>query len=227
MTALTTPLPASVHRRLSHRTAAGLVALVAGAVLLATGRLLTTPGGSTAQRLDQMDGRDLRVTISALLTILGFALLIPGLLTITARVRDRGALLATIGGGLVALGGVGMSVLAAVDLTTLAATHTGPSSSMRDLLHEMDTSPGILVLTPFAAAGYLIGPFLVTLAARRAGLLARWLPWATLVVLILQPVAAGSGGPGLARVVDSVFQVALVAIFVVLARAIAHEDSTP
>ena len=227
MTALTTPLSTAPGRRLDHRTSAGLVALVGGAALLAIGRLLTTPGGSTAQRLDQMNGQDVRVTLSALLTILGFALLVPGLLTITAFVRERGALLATIGSGLVVLGAVGMSVLAAVDLTTLAATHAGPSSAMRELLHAMDTSPGILALTPFAVAGYLLGPFLITLGARRAGLLPRWLPWATLVVLILQPVAAGSGGPGLARVVDTLFQVALVAIFAVLARTVARADSMP
>ena len=222
MTAITTPPAAPARPDAGHRTTAGLVALVAGAVLIASGRLLTTPGGNTAQRLEQMSGHDLQVSASALLTILGFAALVPGLLTVAAQVRGRGALLATVGSGLVVLGGVGMSVLAAVDLTTLAATHAGPTSAMRDLLHEMDTSPGILALTPLAVIGYLVGPFLIALAARRAGLLPRWLPWATLIVLILQPVAAGSGGPGLARVVDSVFQIALVAIFVILARTLAR-----
>jgi hypothetical protein len=174
---------------------------------------MTTPGGSAAQRLHQMDGTDVRVTASALLTILGFALLTPGLLTVVATIRGRGATLATVGGGLVVLGGVGMAVLAAVDLSTLAATHVSAGAPMTSFVHQMDVSPGILVLTPLAVVGYLIGPFLVTLAARRAGVIPRWLPWATLAVLVLQPVAAGAGGPDVTRVVDAVFQVALIVLF--------------
>jgi len=228
MTTLSTPTTTPTGTRsgspVGHRTSAGLASLIAGALLLAVGRVLTTPGGSTAQRLDQMSGQDLRVTVSTLLTVLGFAALVPGLLSVAALVRGRGALLATIGSGFVVIGGVGMSVLAAVDLTTLAATRVHDAATMRTLLHQMDTSPGILVLTPFAVVGYLVGPFLITLAARRAGILPRWLPWATLLVLILQPVAAGSGGPGVARVVDGAFQVALVAIFAVLARTVARRS---
>lgn len=201
------------------RVRAGLVCLVGAAIAIAFGRVLATPGGNTAERLDQMAGQDARVVASTLLAVAGFAALVPGLLTVAAQVRGRGATLATVGSGLVVAGGTGLAILAAVDLTTLAATHAGSAAAMRELLHQLDTSPGLLAVTAAGVAGYLTGPFLVTLAARRAGFVPRWLPWATLAVLILQPVAAGSGGPGLARVVDSVLQVALVAIIWVLARA--------
>ncbi|MDF1605429.1 hypothetical protein [Nocardioides sp. YIM 152315] len=217
--------PGSSKAVVDPRTRAGLAGLVVSAVLLALGRLMTTPGGGPAERLQQMSGTDVRVTASALLTILGFVALVLGLLTVVARIRGRGATLATVAGGLVALGGVGMSVLTAVDLSTLAATRAGPDSAMRDYLHQLDVSPGILGLTPVAVIGYLIGPFLVTLAARRAAFVPRWLPWATLGVLLLQPVAAGAGGPAVTRVVDAVFQVMLVALFWVLARCtLAHAE---
>jgi len=218
MTLTTTPAP--VAEPADVRTRIGLLTLVASAVLLALGRLMTTPGGSVRERLHQMEGTDVRVTASALLTILGFALLIPGLLTVVATIRGRGATLATVGGGLVAVGGVGMSVLAAVDLSTLAATHAGPTASMTSFVHQMDVSPGILGVTAVAVIGYLIGPFIVTLAARRAGVVPRWLPWATLAVLVLQPVAAGAGGPDVTRVVDALFQIALIVLFWRLSRCI-------
>jgi hypothetical protein len=204
----------------AHRTRAGLVALVVGAVLLALGRLLTTEGGSPADRLHQMHGNDPRVTVSALLAIAGFAALVPGFLTVVAAVRGRGAVLATVGGALVVAGGIGFAVLSSIDLSTLAATHVDDVGAMRSYLHQLDVSPGVLGLTPFAAIGYLIGPFLVTLAARRAGLVPRWLPWTVLASLLLQPVAAGAGGPAVARVLDSALQLLLIGSLWVLARRV-------
>jgi hypothetical protein len=67
--------------------------------------------------------------------------------------------------------------------------------------------------------GYLVGPFLVALAGSRAGFVPRWLPFAVLGCLLLQPVGLALGGPSLAQVVDSVFQLVLVGLVLVLARA--------
>jgi hypothetical protein len=67
----------------------GLYALVAGAVLLALARLLTTEGGSPADRLHQMHGHDVRVTAAGLLAVAGFASLVPGFLTVVGLVRER------------------------------------------------------------------------------------------------------------------------------------------
>jgi hypothetical protein len=223
MTTITAPPATATRPRAEARTTAGLAGLVGGAVLLAAGRLLSTNGGSPADRLHQMSGHDPQVTTSALLAIAGFAALVPGLLTVAAEVRARGARLATIGSGLVAVGCVGFAVLAAVDLSTLAATHVIPAAPMRDYLHQLDVSPGILVLTPFAVAGYFLGPFLVTLGARRAGFVSGWLPWGVLASLALQPLGVGLGGPGLAHVVDGICQLALVAVLTLLARATMRE----
>lgn len=220
---LTSPASAattSPHRGpVSGRTRAGLVSLVAGAAVLCVARVLANKGGSPAQRLDQMTGHDLQVTVASLCAIVGFAALVPGLLTVAAEVRDRGARLATVGCGLVVAGGVGFAILAAVDIATLAATHVSSTPAMKDYLHQLDQSPGIIAVTVPAVIGYFFGPFLVVLGCRRAGFVPRWLPWAVLAVLLLQPVAAGAGGPAVARVVDTAFQLVLVGLFIVLARS--------
>jgi hypothetical protein len=227
MTTTMTRSPLGTAAGPDHRTRAGLTSLVVGAVLLALGRVLSTNGGSTADRLHQMTGNDVRVSASALLAIAGFTALVPGFLTVAASVRGRAALLGTIGSGLVVVGAVGFSVLAAIDLSTLAATKVSPAAPMREYLHQLDLSPGILVLTPFAVVGYFIGPFLVTLAARRAGFVPGWLPWLMLASLALQPVGVGLGGPGLAHVVDAICQVVLIAAVTVLARATLSACATP
>jgi hypothetical protein len=210
--------PPSTVTHVDHRIRAGLCALVAGAVLLGLARLLTNQGGSPAARLDQMHGQDFKVTAATLLAIAGFAALIPGFLTVVGQVRERGAVLATVGGALVVIGGIGFAVLSAVDLSTLAATHVAAPDPMRDYLHQLDVSPGILILTPFAVLGYLIGPFLVTLAARRAGFVPRPLPFTVLAALLLQPLAAGLGGPVIAHSVDTALQLVLIGSLWMLAR---------
>jgi hypothetical protein len=116
-----------------------------------------------------------------------------------------------------------MAALVAVDgFTTVAATRASSADAMTDLLHELDMSPALAALGPVGAIGYLIGPFLVVLGARRAGLTPRWLPWGVLASLILQPVALGAlGGPGVAlQLVDTLCQLVLVVMVALLARAV-------
>ena len=203
--------------------------LVGGALALAIGRLLTTAGGSPAQRLDQMSGRGVLVTGSVLLTVVGFTALVPGFWAVAARVRagaGRGMRLSALGAGLVLVAAVCFGILASVDLVTLAATRVADRAAMQDYLHQLDVSPGILALTVPAMVGYLGGPFLVVFAARRARLVAGWLPWATLASLVLQPVGAGLGGPWVAHVLDAVLQLALVGVTVVLARTVLRGSGT-
>jgi hypothetical protein len=96
---------------------------------------------------------------------------------------------------------------------------------MSQLLHQLDVSLGILAVTAAALIGYFIGPFLVTLAARRSGIGPKWLPAAVLASLILQPVGAALGGPPVASVADVVLQLGLVVTVVVLARGVVASPS--
>lgn len=216
---MSTPTASATGSPTPGRTKAAMVSLVGGAVAIALARLMTTAGGDPAQRLHDAAGQDARLTAGMLLGIFGFAGLLVGLLGVVARVRGRGSVLATVGGGLVVIGCVGFAVLVSVDATTVAATHVDQAPAMQSLLHRLDLSPTILALTPFAILGYMVGPFLVALAGSRAGFVPRWLPFAVLACLVLQPVGVALGGPSLARVVDSVFQLVLIGLMVVLARA--------
>jgi hypothetical protein len=209
------PTPADATR---SRTAAGLVSLVAGAVVLALSRVLATEGGSPHERLSQMHDHDVQAAASALLGVLGFMALIPGFLAVTALVRRRGARVATVGAALMIVGCVGFAILVSVDASTLAASKVSDTDAMAKFLHQLDVSTIILPLTPPAVIGYFVGPFLVTLGARRAGIVPAWLPYGVLASLVIQPVGAGIGGPVVAHMLDAVCQLLFVAMVAILAR---------
>jgi hypothetical protein len=152
----------------------------------------------------------------------GFAALIPGFLAVAARVHRRGARIATIGAGLTVLGCAAFEGMVALDeFPVVVATHSNAPEAMADLLHGLDQLPALLLLGPLAAIGYIVGPFLVSLAVRRSGRGPAWLPWGVLAALILQPVALGAfGGPGVAKhLLDTICQLVLVVALISLARA--------
>ncbi|MEO6791638.1 MAG: hypothetical protein ABI187_11775 [Ornithinibacter sp.] len=192
-------------------------ALVGGALALAVGRLLTLPGGTVAQRLTQASGHENQVAVETTLVVFGLLALMAGFLGVAARIRHRGAAMATIGAGL-CMAGCALIVQVALDPVTVAATHVGNDQVMRVFLTELDQSPAIAVLTPIATIGYFFGPVLVTLAASRAGMVPRWLPWGMLLSLPLQFVGESLQGPPFANIADAALQLILVALVVVLAR---------
>lgn len=207
---------------LEARAKINAVCLVGGAVALAFGRVLANNGGSPADWLHQVSGHHAQITASALLAMAGFTALIPGFLAVASRVQRRGALLATIGAGLTVLGCAGFVALVALDdFPTIAATEVGSFAVMADFRHHLDYVPALLILGPLAAVGYYIGPFLVTLGAKRAGLVPRWLPWCVIGALVLQSVGlALAGGPGTAlHLLDALCQLALVGAVAILAHA--------
>lgn len=216
MSTTTTPqAPTATGERSRDLPGAGL--LVGGAACLALGRVLSNNGGSPAQRLHDMAGDQVQVTASVLLALAGFAGLLAGLLAVAAHVEGR---LARPGALLCVAGCLGFSVLVSVDASTSAAAEVGSTAPMEQFLRHLDSSPAILAVTPFAVVGYFIGPFLVALATRRAGLVPRWLPWGVLASLMLQPVGVALRGPTFAHVADTICQLALVAMTVVLARRV-------
>ncbi|MEO7071328.1 MAG: hypothetical protein ABI131_12655 [Nostocoides sp.] len=223
-----TPSPLVNPRVRDERARIGAVALVGGAAALALGRALDLGGGTAAERLQQASGHHGQITASALLAMIGFAALVPAFWTVADRVQHRGARLATIGALLTALGCSGFVALVAIDdFPPMAAAQSGSTEVMTGFLQHLDHVPALLALGPLAAIGYFFGPFLVTLGARRGGLVPRWLPWGFLVSLVLQPVALVlTGGPGIAlHLVDTACQLVLVVMAVLLARAVLLGDS--
>ncbi len=212
----------AVHPR--RRLAA--VALIGGALALAGGRLVTLPGGDPGQRLDQAQGHQGQIAVELVLAVFGLLAMMAGLLAVSNSIRGRGARLATLGACACVLGSaliVQMTLDAVIGAA--AATHNDPA--MRELLIQLDKSPAIAVVTPIALLGYCFGPFLVALAARRAGSVPVWLPWGVLASLPLQLVGDYLIGPSFAHVADAVLQLLLVAMFVVLARRTLLTPNTP
>lgn len=217
MTIVSEPLAtvAASHDVVRRRVAAA--ALVGGAVALAAGRLLTLPGGTPEQRLAQATGHENQVATEATLVVFGLLALMAGFLGVAARIRYRGAAMATVGAAL-CMAGCALIVQVVLDPVTVVATHVGNDQVMRVFLTELERSPAIAVMTPIATIGYFFGPFLVTLAANRTGRVPRWLPWAMLLSLPLQFVGESLQGPPFANIADAVLQLVLVALVVVLAR---------
>lgn len=198
-----------------RRIAAG--AAVGGALALAAGRMLTLPGGTPAQRIDQAVGHDGQVAAELVLVIFGLVAMAGGLVAVAGTIRERGRTLATIGAAGCLLG-CGLIVQMGLDAVYAAAAHVADRHAMADFVDRLDSSTAIAVVTPIAVLGYFFGPFLVALAARRARRVPVWLPWAMLVALPLQSVGESLKGPFFANVADAVLQLLLVGLLVVLVR---------
>jgi hypothetical protein len=198
-----------------------MAALIAGAVSLTLSRALTTNGGDAADQLAQLSGHQTQMIVSILLAVLGFALLIPGYLTVAGMVGERGGLLATIGAGLTVVGCTGFAVLASVDVPAVAATYVPDRDAMITFIERLNESAALGVVGPLAMLGLFFGPFLVLLGARRAGIVRAWLPWASLAVWVLQPVSTALSGPStLNRLIATVCQLALVVVAAFVTRAV-------
>lgn len=190
--------------------------LVGGAIALTVGRLVTLPGGTPAQRLAQAEGQTLRVTLELVLVIFGLAALVGGFLAVAGRLREGGPRLAGAG-ALLCLASLGLIVQVGLEAVYVAAVG-GPRGVMESFVTNLDSSIALNVVTAIATVGYFFGPFLISLTARRAGLVSRWLPWGMLVSLPLQSVGETLRGPFFANVADAVLQLVLVVMVVFLAR---------
>lgn len=201
--------------RIRRRLAAA--ATVGGAVSLVAGRLLTLPGGTPEQRLDQAAGHQGQIAAELVLVVFGLVAMAGGLVAVAGTIRARGRTLATIGAAGCLLG-CGLIVQMSLDAVYGAAARVGAPAAMTEFVRQLDASPAIAVVTPVAVVGYFFGPWLITLAARRARLVPGWLPWGVLVALPLQSVGEGLKGPFFANVADAVLQLVLVVMLAVLVR---------
>lgn len=193
------------------------IAVVGGALALAAGRVITLPGGTPAQRIEQAHGHQGQIAVELVLVVFGLLATMAGLVAVAAGIRGRGARLATAGACGCVLG-CALVVQMTLDAVNGAAAAVDNDAAMRQFLAQLDSSPAIAVVTPIAVLGYFFGPFLVALAARRAGSVPVWLPWGVLVSLPLQSVGESLRGPFFAQVADAFLQLLLVAMLVVLAR---------
>lgn len=183
-----------------RRTAAGL-ALIIGPVLLLAQSLITTFGGDdTAEYLAEVATRRGAEEASAVLGILGFALVIPGIIGALNLLRGRGVVLGHIGGTLAVLGLACFCALIASSFYDVAATAGGADTQAYvDITENLEDRAGPIVIVAIALIGTLLGFILLGAAFIRA----RTVPLFAPILIILGVIVVGPlGGEGESRVVS-------------------------
>jgi hypothetical protein len=159
-----------------RRTAAGL-ALIIGPILLLVSSAITTTGGGDNTREYLADVADNRSgeEISAVLTILGFAILIPGIIGALNLLRGRGVVLGHIGGALAVLGLACFPALIATSFVDVAATEPGAASQEYvDIVERVEDQAGAIIIVAIALLGTLVGFILLAAAFLRARTVPVW-----------------------------------------------------
>jgi hypothetical protein len=170
----TRPRPGS--RRRYQRLAAG--SLIAAPLVLLAGELLHPPlQRDPARQLAMVAANPDRWYLAHLLSLIGFALLVPAILGLTQLVGQRRAALADLGGTLALLGVLAATGLLSIDGSGVwqMAQPAADRAEMAALLDRILTSPGMLALylvSLASAAGLLV----LTLGLYRAQLIRRGRP---------------------------------------------------
>jgi hypothetical protein len=158
-----------------RRTAAGL-ALIIGPVLLLISSAITTMGGDdTAEYVAKVADRRTAEEVSAVLGILGFAILIPGIVGALNLLRGRGVVLGHIGGGLAIIGLACFSALISSSFYDVAATAPGAdTAAWVDISERLDDRAGVIIVVVIALLGTFIGLLLLAAAFLRARTVPVW-----------------------------------------------------
>jgi hypothetical protein len=170
-----------------RRTAAGLALIVGPLLLLVSGALTTTGGGdSTAEYVAKVaDRRDAEET-SAVFAILGFAILIPGILGALNLLRGRGVVLGHLGATLAVLGLVCFSALLASSFYDVAATARGADTQAYvDISERLEDRAGPIIIVAVALLGTFIGFILLAAAFLRARTVPVWVGPALIVGIVV------------------------------------------
>ena len=169
----TQPRPGS--RRLYQRLAAGSL-IVAPLVLLA-GELLHPPFQRDPARLLAVAAANPdRWYLAHLLSLIGFALLVPAILGLTQLVGQRRAALADLGGTLALLGVLAASGLLSIDgfgVWQMAQPAADPAE-MAALPDRIRTSPGVLLPLYLVSLASAVGLLVLTLGLYRAQVVPAW-----------------------------------------------------
>ena len=168
----TPPRPGS--RRLYQRLAAG--SLIAAPLVLLAGELLHPPFHlDPARQLAVVAANPDRWYLAHLLSLIGFALLVPASLGLTQLVGQRQAALADLGGTLALLGMLAATGLLSIDGFGVwqMAQPAADRAEMAALLDRILTSPGVLALYLVSLAS-AVGLLVLTLRLYRSQLLPAW-----------------------------------------------------
>jgi hypothetical protein len=170
-----------------RRTAAGL-ALIIGPLLLLGNSAITTlgGGGNTAEYVAKVADNRSAEEVSAVLGILGFAILIPGIVGALNLLRGRGVVLGHIGGTLTMIGLACFCALFASSFYDVAATADGANTAAYvDISERLEDQAGPIVIVAFALLGTGIGIILLGAAFLRARTVPVWVGPALIVGMLL------------------------------------------
>jgi hypothetical protein len=166
--------PRPVSRRLHQRLAAS--SLIAAPLVLLAGEFLHPQfQRDPAQQLAMVAANPDRWYLAHLLSLIGFALLVPAILGLTQLVGQRRVALADLGGALALLGVLAITGLLSIDgfrvwqMAQLAADR----AEMAALLDRIFTSPGVVPLFVVALA-FPVGLLVLARGLYRATVVPAW-----------------------------------------------------
>jgi hypothetical protein len=170
--------------RTIDRFTAGIGLIGFSALLLVEDRLDPTSGVSFYEAATTDPGL---LTASALALLGSAVLTVPAIMGIVVQARDRGAVLARVGGFFALLGALGHTALAVVYLMmrSLAEGDRAQMVAFEDRINA-DTSLGIIATTMLLSFG--VGLALLAWAAWRAGLIGWWGPAVVTAVVVAHGV---------------------------------------
>lgn len=194
-----------------RRTAAG-ICLILGPVLLLINSAITTVGGEdTAEYLGLVAERRGTEELSAVLGILGFALLIPGIVGALNLLRGRGVVLGHIGGSVAVVGLACFCALLSTSFIDVAATGPGADTEAYvEIVDNIDEQAGAIVIVATALLGTLVGFVLLGAAFIRA----RTAPvWVGILIIVGVIVVGPLGGESDSRVLSVIGNALLLAAY--------------
>ena len=183
-----------------RRTAAGLALIIGPALLLANSLITTVGGDDTAEYVAEVATRRGAEEASAVLGILGFALVIPGVIGALNLLRGRGVVLGHLGGSLAVLGLACFCALLASSFYDVAATAAGADTQAYvDISDRLDDRAGPIIIVAIALLGTLLGFLLLGAAFIRA----RTVPLFAPILIIVGVIVVGPlGGEGDSRLLS-------------------------
>ena len=180
----------------------GALALAAAPLLLIAGSMTSPPqdSNSSADYVESLARDPFLTHLSATLFHYGWVAMAFGLLAAMTLVRDRGKVLAVVGGLGGAFGAVQMSGLLLLDWYNSAAGRTVGAGQGGAIMDVVDASVSMSVWLDSAKVAAIVLPLFLYLGLARAGVISWWLAPLSLVGFLLGPLVAGLLGGDLGLV---------------------------